>query len=48
MKTLAQTKLENLNAELAMAIMSGNEVRELELRKLIAQMRAQVEREAGE
>lgn len=43
--TRAQTILENAKAELALAIMSGNEARELELRNLIARMRAQVEAE---
>lgn len=43
--TRAQTILENARAELALAIMSGNEARELELRRLIAEMRAQVEAE---
>lgn len=43
--TLVQTILENAKAELALAIMSGNEARELELRNLIARMQAQVEAE---
>lgn len=45
--TRAQTILENARAELELAIMSGNEARELELRRLIAEMRAQVELEAA-
>lgn len=43
--TRAQTILENSQAELMMAIMSGNEARELELRRTIAEMQAQVEAE---
>lgn len=43
--TRAQTILENAKAELALAIMSGNEARELELRHTIAEMQAQVEAE---
>lgn len=43
--TRAQTILENARAELALAIMSGNEARELELRHTIAEMQAQVEAE---
>lgn len=43
--TLAQTILENSRAELELAILSGNEVRELELRRTIAEMQAQVEAE---
>lgn len=45
--TLAQTIMENAHAELAMAIMSGNTDRELELRREIAEMQAQIEREAA-
>lgn len=41
--TLAQTIIENSRAELELAIMSGNEARELELRRTIAQMQAQIE-----
>lgn len=47
MNTLAEIKLENARAELELAIMSGNESRELELRQTIAEMMEQVEREAG-
>lgn len=45
--SLAQTLLENAEAELALAIMSGNEARELELRRMIAETQAQIEREAA-
>ena len=45
--TRAQTILENSRAELELAIMSGNEARELELREVIAQMQEQVELEGG-
>lgn len=43
--TRAQIILENAEAELALAIMSGNTDRELELRRTIAEMQAQVEAE---
>lgn len=43
--SLAQTILENVQCELMMAIISGNEARELELRRTIAEMQAQVEAE---
>lgn len=43
--TRAQTILENARAELALAIMSGNEAREMELRHTIAEMQEQVEAE---
>lgn len=43
--SLDQTILENAKAELALAIMSGNEARELELRHTIAELRAQIEAE---
>lgn len=46
-RNLNQTILANLKSELALAIISGNEARELELRRLIAEMRAQVELEAA-
>jgi hypothetical protein len=46
--TLDQIILDNARAELEMAIMSGNEARELELRRTIAEMQEQVEREEVE
>lgn len=44
---ITQIKLDNSRAELELAILSGNTERELELRRLIAEMRAQVELEAA-
>ena len=43
--TRAQIILENAHAELELAIMSGNESRELELRRTITEMQAQIEAE---
>lgn len=44
--TLAETILENAQAELELAIASGNLARELELRRTIAEMLERIEREA--
>lgn len=45
--TLAQTVLENARAELELAILSGNESRELDLRATIAELQAKVDSEAA-
>ena len=40
--TLAQAKLDNAQSELMLAIMSGNEAREMELRSVIAELHAEI------
>lgn len=46
MKSLAQTKLENAQAELLLAIAAGNEARILELRMAIRALKERVDLEA--